>query len=156
MPGMRTALTNRVDVDYHYLIDTFDVPITNYVNDIEIIGSPVKTYKSIFTSIVKEKDNAFAILNFPKMSELSKHAYFKKAKGLCEICLSKGLIKQGEIVHHVIEMDSEKIRNERLAYGFDNLQLVCRECHAKIHERERGIRKKRYLIDNNGRVTAYD
>jgi hypothetical protein len=79
MPGMRTALTNRVDVDYHYLIDTFDVPITNYVNDIEIIGSPVKTYKSIFTSIVKEKDNAFAILNFPKMSELSKHAYFKKA-----------------------------------------------------------------------------
>jgi len=85
-----------------------------------------------------------------------RQAYFKKAKGLCEICLSKGLIKQGEIVHHVIEMDSEKIHNERLAYGFDNLQLVCRECHAKIHEQERGTKKKRYFIDKNGRVTAYD
>jgi 5-methylcytosine-specific restriction endonuclease McrA len=82
-------------------------------------------------------------------------AYFKQAKGLCEICLSKGLIKQGEIVHHKIEMDSEKIHNERLAYGFDNLQLVCRECHARIHEKE--MRKKqRYKINSDGRVLIYD
>ena len=90
-----------------------------------------------------------------KKWQKTRDAYFKKAKGLCEICLSKGLIKQGEIVHHIIEMDSEKIHNERLAFGFDNLQLVCRECHAKIHDD--GIkRKKRYMIDREGRVLSYD
>jgi 5-methylcytosine-specific restriction endonuclease McrA len=84
-----------------------------------------------------------------------RNAYFKHARGLCEICLSKGLIKQGEIVHHKIEMDPEKIHNERLAYGVDNLQLVCRECHAKLHpsDNNKGRRsKRRYKIDSNGKV----
>lgn len=83
-----------------------------------------------------------------------RNAYFKHARGLCEVCLSKGLIKQGEIVHHKIEMDSEKIRNERLAYGFDNLQLVCRECHAKLHSSDNKTTrsKRRYKIDSNGKV----
>ena len=80
-----------------------------------------------------------------------REAYFKKAKGLCEVCLSEGLIKQGEIVHHIIEMDPEKIKNEQLAYGFDNLQLVCRDCHAKLHKPKRRS-KKRYEIDEQGKV----
>lgn len=53
--GIRTALTNRVDVEYHYLVDTFDSEVNN-------------TKKELLT-IAKEKDNAFAILNFPKMSK---------------------------------------------------------------------------------------
>lgn len=53
--GIRTALTNRVDVEYHYIVDTFQ----SYVE-----GSQ---YKAILSSIAKEKDNAFAILNFPPM-----------------------------------------------------------------------------------------
>ena len=81
-----------------------------------------------------------------------REAYFKKAKGLCEVCLKEGLIKQGEIVHHIIEMDPEKIKNEQLAYGFDNLQLVCRDCHAKIHGKPKRRSKKRYEIDEQGKV----
>lgn len=79
-------------------------------------------------------------------------AYFKKAKGLCEVCLSKGFIKQGEIVHHIIEMDHEKIKDEALAFGFDNLQLVCRDCHAKLHPKPKRRSKKRYVIDEQGKV----
>lgn len=52
--GIRLALTNRVDVDYHYLIDTFDASKDNGKVD--------------FFALAKEKDNAFAIVNFPKMS----------------------------------------------------------------------------------------
>lgn len=52
--GIRLALTNRVDVDYHYLIDTFDASKDNG--------------KADFFALAKEKDNAFAIVNFPKMS----------------------------------------------------------------------------------------
>lgn len=83
-----------------------------------------------------------------------RNAYFKKAKGLCEVCLSKGLIKQGEIVHHIIEMDENTIHNPKLAFGFDNLQLVCRDCHAQIHDQHRkcGGRSKRYKVDELGRV----
>lgn len=91
-----------------------------------------------------------------------RNAYFKKARGLCERCLAKGLIVPGEIVHHKIEMDSVKIRNDFLALNYSNLQLVCRKCHEEIHE---GARKKerilsgksqRYHIDENGVCVVHD
>lgn len=53
--GIRTALTNRVDVEYHYLIDTFD-------------GEPTNAKKELF-ELAQAKDNTFAIVNFPKMSK---------------------------------------------------------------------------------------
>lgn len=56
--GIYEALTNRVDVEYHYIIDTFD---TLY-----------KENKSELFSLAKAKDNAFAIVNFPKMSKFLK------------------------------------------------------------------------------------
>lgn len=52
--GILEALTNRVDVDYHYIVDTFD---------------PGNDSKTILFNLAKAKDNAFAIVNFPKMSE---------------------------------------------------------------------------------------
>lgn len=52
---LKEALTNRVDVEYHYLVDTFDSEPTNY--------------KSEFFGLAKAKDNAFAIVNFPKISK---------------------------------------------------------------------------------------
>lgn len=54
--GIRTALTNRVDVDYHYIVDTFK----SYV---------YSNCKSKISMIAKEKDNAFALLNFPPMTD---------------------------------------------------------------------------------------
>ena len=54
--GMRTALTNRVDVEYHYIVDTF----RSYVQT---------NCKSILATIAKEKDNAFALPNFPYMAD---------------------------------------------------------------------------------------
>jgi len=83
-----------------------------------------------------------------------RNAYFKKARGLCERCLAKGLIKQGEIVHHIIEMNTETIKNDKLAYDFDNLQLVCRDCHAEIHEQKKKFsgRSKRYKVNELGQV----
>lgn len=62
--GLRTALTNRVDVDYHYIIDTFQ----SFVEPDE--GS--FNNKEILACIAKEKDNAFAILNFPPMNDFVK------------------------------------------------------------------------------------
>ena len=55
--GIRTALTNNVDVNYHYLIDTF----RTYTNT---------TDKTKLFSIAKAKDNCFAIVNFPFMTDM--------------------------------------------------------------------------------------
>lgn len=61
--GIRTALTNRVDVEYHYIVDTFQ----SYIET----GCKAK-----LATIAKEKDNAFAILNFPPMPEFVKDDSF--------------------------------------------------------------------------------
>lgn len=69
--GIRTALTNRVDVEYHYLVDTFD--------------SEANNTKKEFLTIAKEKDNAFAILNFPKMSKFVSDTTLADSNGKFDI-----------------------------------------------------------------------
>ena len=56
--GLQEALTNRVDVEYHYLVDTFDTTTSNN--------------KITLSALAKKKDNCFAILNFPKVKEFIK------------------------------------------------------------------------------------
>lgn len=77
-------------------------------------------------------------------------AYAKSKRNLCEICLAKGLYKPGEIVHHKIHLSPDNINDPTVTLNWDNLQLVCRDCHADIHDYDR--RKRRYRIDDLGRV----
>lgn len=58
MKGIFLALTNRVDCEYHYIVDTFE----SYIEG---------GCKKALSFIAKTKDNAFAILNFPAMSEFT-------------------------------------------------------------------------------------
>ena len=53
--GLQEALTNRVDVEYHYLVDTFDTATYNN--------------KTVLSALARKKDNCFAILNFPKIKD---------------------------------------------------------------------------------------
>ena len=78
-------------------------------------------------------------------------AYVKYAGGLCEVCLAKGLYNAGEIVHHKIHITPANIGNPSITLSFNNLQLVCRECHAAIHDDKTSGR--RYTVDASGRVT---
>lgn len=68
--GLRIALTSRVDLEYRYLVDTFE-------------GFVEPECKAILSTICKEKDNAFAILNFPAIKNFSKCDYtsFRNEKG---------------------------------------------------------------------------
>lgn len=60
--GLRLALTNRVDIAYRYLVDTFE-------------GFVEAEEKAKLSSICKGKDNVFGILNFPLMKSFSKCKY---------------------------------------------------------------------------------
>ena len=78
-------------------------------------------------------------------------AYMNSVHHLCERCLSKGIMKPAEIVHHKIELTPENISNPRITLAHKNLQAVCRECHAEIHGMT-GQKKRRYMIAANGTV----
>ena len=77
-------------------------------------------------------------------------AYIRKAGGLCERCLKKGIYTSGEIVHHKVHLTPENIGDPTITLSFDNLELVCRNCHADIHQRK----EKRYRFDEFGRVVT--
>jgi 5-methylcytosine-specific restriction endonuclease McrA len=75
-------------------------------------------------------------------------AYSKSKGGLCEECLKHGVITPGELVHHKIPVTPLNIHDENVTLSWSNLELVCRECHAKIHGRY-----KRYFVSPDGRIS---
>ena len=79
-----------------------------------------------------------------------REAYAKSRGYLCEKCLARGQYKSGEIVHHKIHVEPETIHDPMVLLNWDNLELLCRDCHAKEHESKT---KKRYKIGADGRVT---
>ena len=87
-----------------------------------------------------------------------RETYAGKKHYLCENCLRKGIYKPGEIVHHKIEIDPVTIEHPEIALNFDNLELLCRECHAERHTTEKkysnGRRRvpDRFRIGKNGEV----
>ena len=77
-------------------------------------------------------------------------AAFAKSKGnLCERCLKRGIYKPGAIVHHKINLTPETIKDPNVALSFDNLELLCRDCHALAHKPD-----KRYKVDELGRIIS--
>lgn len=54
---------------------------------------------------------------------------------LCEICLQNGKVTAGIDVHHIISFVSilDPLKRKEVAYDYNNLQTLCKECHQKIH-----------------------
>lgn len=82
-----------------------------------------------------------------KAWQATRDAYMTSVGGLCEDCLANGLYKAGEIVHHKQALTPDNIDNPLVTLAWDNLKLVCRDCHAKAHGS-----LKRYKVDGFGRV----
>ena len=96
-----------------------------------------------------------------------RNEYAKRLQHLCEDCLRRGIYRPGEIVHHKIELDPINIEKPEVALNFENLELLCRDCHASRHglsggrwaevnRRRRAAReeKNRYVIGENGKIFA--
>ena len=104
-----------------------------------------------------------------KMWQECRNEYAKRVGLLCEDCLRRGIYRPGVIVHHKIEIDPITIEKPEIALNPDNLELLCRECHANRHDmrggrwakvNEKKKKKKaagvRYVIDEQGKVRAND
>ena len=70
-------------------------------------------------------------------------AYAKSVGGLCERCLAKGLYTPGKVVHHKIHLTPENISDPDIALGWENLELLCMDCHAYRHRE-----KKRWQFED--------
>ncbi|MGL5228598.1 MAG: HNH endonuclease [Bacteroidales bacterium] len=56
---------------------------------------------------------------------------------VCEICEKEGKTTLATEVHHVLEIEKGRNRDEMTRRAFDkfNLQSLCRECHDKVHNK---------------------
>ena len=82
--GLRTGLLNKSDIDYRYIIDTFE----SYVDS---------SCKSILSYLAKQKQSAFAILNFPSVKTFVKCPYtsFTNSDGVFNVdYVAKGYNKK--------------------------------------------------------------
>ena len=75
--------------------------------------------------------------------------YWQKRRGLCERCLAKGIIRQGDEVHHKTRLTVSNINDPRITTNEENLELLCRQCHQEEHKPNRTnmFSKKRYTVD---------
>ena len=78
---------------------------------------------------------------------------FRRANGLCERCKAEGFITAGVDVHHIRPVEQAKSvqEMERLAYNPANCQLLCIECHIKVHQEMRTHTKEK-VRENKARA----
>ena len=89
-----------------------------------------------------------------KAWKLKREQYAKEHHYLCEECLKHGIYNYGEIVHHITELTPYNIEVPEIALGDNNLMLLCRDCHAKVHEQSYKRTPKRYKVGSNGQIVA--
>jgi len=77
--------------------------------------------------------------------------YIASVGGLCERCLSKGLVRPGRIVHHKKYISAENIQDPTILLDAKNLEYLCQECHNAEHLNENN---RRYFVSEDGRVVA--
>ena len=74
----------------------------------------------------------------------TRSAYIKHVYGLCERCGNTG-----KVVHHKIKLTPDNINDMNILLSFDNLELLCQDCHNKEHHYSIG---GGIMFDANGDV----
>lgn len=72
--------------------------------------------------------------------------YRTEKGGLCERCLANGRIVPGEEVHHRIYLTPDNLNDPAISLNWDNLELLCKDCHLEEH------RGTRWRTDELGHV----
>lgn len=93
-----------------------------------------------------------------KIWERTRAAYADSVGGLCERCLALGFTVPGKIVHHRVHLNDQGLKDPEIALSFDNLELLCQDCHNKEHHATRPARRYDYDAAGNliNRETSND
>ena len=87
----------------------------------------------------KQKSRTFKREDRQKIYQSTKWKKLREVKlmndPLCEICLSKGIIKPAVDIHHIDSfMNYTGNRRLETAYNYNNLKSLCKECHSELHK----------------------
>ena len=99
------------------------------------------------------RDKNYQRLLNDKRWKLLRAEVFRRANGLCELCLKEGIYTPGVDVHHIHPVETAKTvqEMERLAYNPANCQLLCIPCHIKVHQEMRTHTKEK-VKENKARA----
>lgn len=79
--------------------------------------------------------------------------YIASANRLCQRCLKAGRIESGKIVHHKVLLTQENINDSIIALGWDNLELLCQDCHNQEHHgNDEAATREDVMFDINGNL----
>lgn len=87
---------------------------------------------------VKAKSRTFNREDRQKIYQSAKWKKLRLAKlmqnPLCEKCLAKGIVNPAIDVHHLDSfLNYSGLQRLDKAYDFNNLQSLCKDCHAELH-----------------------
>lgn len=74
-------------------------------------------------------------------------SYITSAFGLCERCGGAGLI-----VHHKILLTPENINNPEVTLSWENLELLCLDCHNREHGNAEDVVRDGLRFDERGEL----
>lgn len=83
-----------------------------------------------------------------RLSKLYRESHFY----ICERCGAVGATQ----VHHKVHLNPVNINDPSVSLNPDNLELLCDDCHNKVHNRfqSKDQIKNHYIYDNEGHVVA--
>ena len=96
------------------------------------------------------------LLNSKQWQEV-KAIVWKRANGLCEMCMKEGIVTGSGTTqldcHHIVPVESGRTvqEMERLCYDVNNIMLVCQDCHIKIHTEAKSHTKEK-VQENKARA----
>jgi 5-methylcytosine-specific restriction endonuclease McrA len=76
-----------------------------------------------------------------------RRAYRAKRFGICERCG-----KPAKIVHHKIYLNQKNISDPSVSLNFDNLELLCHECHNLEHFRQTSFLRNGLRLTADGQL----
>lgn len=97
------------------------------------------------------RDPAMVSFYRSKQWQKCRESYAASVGYVCERCAKQGIIRAGEIVHHIDHINPENVADPAVTLNYDNLMLLCRPCHAAVHEEIYGKNDRRYFVID-GRV----
>ena len=84
-----------------------------------------------------------------KTWKATRNAYYKSKYGMCEKC---GTCNGKMIVHHKTWINATNVNDTNITLNWDNLQLLCLDCHNEVHFKE----KDKWMFDENGDLISYE
>lgn len=77
----------------------------------------------------------------------ARYAYGSSRDWICERCGRAGFI-----VHHKRHITPDNVSDPSVTLDFDNLQLVCQQCHNQLHGK--GVTARGLKFDGDGNIVA--